>query len=164
MSYPEFTKPGKQKEELVCTSDIFATILDVAGCELEKPDSIPGTSLGPMLRGDDIDFRDEVFMEQEETRAIRTSKWLFMRRIENTEYNFKNELFDLENDSDERNNVAQDPEYAEVVEKLCERLDEFFSKHSDPKWNLWKGGTVKSNSTRPFLWTEMWGEDWKPEY
>ena len=87
-----------------------------------------------------------------------------MRRIENTAYDFKNELYDLENDPDERNNVAEDPVYADVVNQLSERLDQFFDDYANPRWNLWKGGSVKSNSTRPFLWKEVWGDDWKPEY
>jgi arylsulfatase A-like enzyme len=103
-------------------------------------------------------------MEQEETRAIRTSEWLFMKRIENTEYDFQPELYDLVNDPDERKNLAQDPKYAEVVAELSTRLDEFFTKYADPRWDLWKGGVVKSNSTRPFLWKEVWGDDWAPEY
>jgi hypothetical protein len=87
-----------------------------------------------------------------------------MKRVENTEYDFKDELYDLVNDPDERVNLAQDPEYADVVAKLSARLDDFFTEYSDPRWDLWQGGTVKSNSTRPFLWNELWGEDWKPKY
>jgi arylsulfatase A-like enzyme len=103
-------------------------------------------------------------MEQEETRAIRTSKWLFMKRLENTEYGFKDELYDLSNDPDERQNLVGHPDYIDVVKKLNQRLDDFFSQHANPRWDLWKGGTVKSNSTRPFLWKEVWGDDWAPEY
>jgi arylsulfatase A-like enzyme len=148
----------------VGTTDIFATILDIAGCKLESPESISGTSLSPLLREENIDFRDEVFMEQEETRSIRTSQWLFMKRIENTIYDFQHELYDLVNDPDERKNLAQDPKYAEVVAELITRVDEFFTKYANPRWDLWKGGVVKSNSTRPFLWKEVWGDDWAPKY
>ncbi len=162
--YPKEAQQGEQVEELVGTTDIFATVMDIAGCELESPESIFGTSLRPLLRGDAIDFRDEVFMEQEETRAIRTSRWLFMQRIENTAYNFKCELYDLNNDPDERKNVAQDQAYIDVVKKLSERIDAYFDQYANPRWDLWKGGTVKSNSTRPFLWKEIWGEEWGPEY
>jgi len=87
-----------------------------------------------------------------------------MRRFENTVYDFKHELYDLVKDPDERNNVAQLPEYAAVVAKLTSRLDVFFSQHSNPRWDLWKGGVVKSNSTRPFLWKEVWGDGWTPDY
>jgi len=164
MSHPEIKNPGRQADELVGTSDIFATILDIAGCKLDSPEKIPGTSLSPLLHGKSEGFRDEVFMEQEESRAIRTSEWLFMMRLQNTDYDFKHELYDLVNDPDERKDLAQDPEYAEVVAKLSARLNEFFEDYANPRWDLWQGGTVKSNSTRPFLWQEVWGEEWAPEY
>jgi arylsulfatase A-like enzyme len=164
ISHPDFEEPGRHVENLVGTTDIFATILDIAGCKLESPESVSGTSLCSLLRGESGDFRDEIFMEQEETRAIRTSQWLFMRRIENTKYDFKHELYDLVSDPDERKNLAQDPEYADMVAELSTRLDEFFTDYANPRWDLWKGGVVKSNSTRPFLWKEVWGDDWAPEY
>ncbi len=164
ISHPNIENPGRQAEELVGTSDIFATILDMAGCKLDSPETISGISLSPLLHAENGDFRDEIFMEQEESRAIRTSQWLFMMRMENTEYDFKHELYDLVNDPNERKNLAQNPEYADVVAKLSARLNEFFTDYANPRWDLWKGGTVKSNSTRPFLWKETWGDGWTPEY
>jgi arylsulfatase A-like enzyme len=118
----------------------------------------------PLIENENIVWDNACFMEQEETRAIRTSKWLFMMRIENTEYDFKHELYDLVNDPDEHKNLAQDPEYANVVSKLSARMNEFFTDYANPRWDLWQGGTVKSNSTRPFLWKETWGDSWAPEY
>ena len=73
-------------------------------------------------------------------------------------------LYDLENDPDERVNLAEHPEYQDTLSDLSTQMDAYFSKYSDPKWDLWNGGTVKSNSTRPFLWREMWGDDWEPAY
>ena len=87
-----------------------------------------------------------------------------MKHIENTQYDFKHELYDLVNDPDERKNLVQYPGYVDVAAKLSARLDKFFSDHANPRWDLWRGGSVKSNSTRPFLWKEVWGDDWKPEY
>jgi len=164
ISYPGFAKAGLEVDNLVGTTDIFATILDLADCNLEAPEPIAGESFRTLLSGETTEFRDEVFMEQEETRAIRTSKWLFMKRLENTQYGFKDELYDLVNDPDERKNLAQQPEHSEMVAKLSDRLDEFFTQHGNSRWDLWKGGTVKSNSTRPFLWKEVWGDDWAPEF
>jgi arylsulfatase A-like enzyme len=79
ISYPEFSKPGLDVENLVGTTDIYTTILELAACEQKSSDSVSGKSLLPLLKGETTEFRDEVFMEQEETRAIRTSKWLFMK-------------------------------------------------------------------------------------
>jgi arylsulfatase A-like enzyme len=118
----------------------------------------------PLIENKNTGWDNTCFMEQEETRAVRTSQWLFMMRIQNTEYDFKHELYDLEADPDERVNLAQDPEYADVVGQLSAQLNEFFSEYTNPRWDLWQGGTVKPNSTRPFLWEEIWGDDWAPEY
>ena len=162
--------PGAEKGEqshvsrYVGTTDVYATILDYAGIELPSQEESPARSLRPLMENEEIDWDDVCFMEQEETRAIRTSQWLFMMRIENTEYAFKHELYNLVADPDERNNLAQDPEYAHVVVKLSARLNKFFTDYAHPRWDLWQGGTVKSNSTRPFLWQEIWGDDWAPEY
>jgi arylsulfatase A-like enzyme len=164
ISYPKFAQAGLKVENLVGTTDIFATILEFAECEIESSEPIFGQSFGPLLSGESSEFRDEIYMEQEETRAIRTSEWLFMKRIENTKYDFKHELYDLLNDPDERDNLAQDPKYNDQVQQLSIRVDNFFAKYSNPQWDLWSGGTVKSNSTRPFLWNEIWGDDWAPDY
>ena len=164
MSHPDFARPGSEVESLVGTTDIFATILDHTGCETRSPEAISGESLYPLLCGETAELRNEVFMEQEETRAIRTFQWLFMRRFENTHYDFKHELYDLVNDPDERKNLAQLPEYSAVVAELSARVDDFFSRYSNPRWDLWRGGAAKSNSTRPFLWKEVWGDGWAPDY
>jgi hypothetical protein len=55
------------------------------------------------------------------------------------------------------------PAHADVIAELSDRIDRFFTAYADPNWDLWNGGRVKSNSTRPFLWKQVWGEDWAPE-
>ncbi len=149
---------------LVGTTDIFATILDYAGADLPPPAESRSRSLRALLAGEPTEWEDAVFMEQEETRAIRTSKWLLMRRFAPTGYDFHDELYDLETDPDERNNLIDEPACAAVVAELSDRIDSFFSRYANPKWDLWHGGTAKSNSTRPFLWKEAWGKDWAPDY
>jgi len=143
---------------------IFATIVDYSCAEMPDKDETASTSLRTIIDSANAEWDDVVFMEQEETRSIRIPEWLFIRRFEPTPYEFGHLLYDLANDPDERNNVAEEPEYQAIVEVLCACLDEQFEKYSDPKWNLWKGGKVKSNSTRPFLWQAVWGEDWKPAF
>ena len=48
-----------------------------------------------------------------------------------------------------------------VLERM---VDEYITACADPKWDLWRGGRVKSNSTRPFLWQDVWGENWSPTF
>jgi arylsulfatase A-like enzyme len=156
---------GRVRHSVVGTINIFPTLLDYAGLEMPESVKIPSRSLRPLLEtGGDCDWDDAVFMEQEETRAIRTDKWLLMSRFGPTSYCFRDELYDLVNDPDERRNLIDDPQSQSVRAELQRRIDDFFATHSDGKWDLWNGGTVKSNSTRPFLWREVWGEGWSPSY
>ena len=149
---------------LVGTTDIFATVLDYVGAEPPPSAESRAQSLRGLLAGTSTGWEDVTFMEQEETRAIRTRKWLLMRRFAPTAYDFSDELYDLEADPDERDNLIDDPACATVAVELSERIDSFFSSYANPKWDLWRGGTAKSNSTRPFLWKEVWGKDWAPAY
>ena len=151
-------------EELVQNIDFAPTFFDLAGATIPTEYAVDGRSLRPLLEGQNDTWEQEIYMEQEETRSIRTSDWLFMRRFAPTSYEFMNELYDLQNDAGERNNLADDAMHQNTVEMLSAKLDAFFDRYADPKWNLWKGGAVKSNSTRPFLWREVWGDDWKPSY
>ncbi len=155
---------AKVQPSLVGTTDIFATILDYAGLPSPSPETMHSRSMRMLIEDEKPHWGDAVFMEQEETRAIRTKDWLLMRRYGPTSYNFKDELYDLRNDPDERQNVINKIEHAAKLEDLSVQLDAFFSAYSNPKWNLWAGGCAKGNSTRPFLWREIWGEDWKPIY
>jgi arylsulfatase A-like enzyme len=161
---PNDSHTGKVAQSLVGTTDIHATILDYAGLPSPSPEISSSRSLRALVQSGGNPWDDAVFMEQEETRSIRTSKWLLMRRVSPTEYDFRTELYDLENDPDERQNVAEDPAYQEALDDLSNQLDAHFKKYCNPKWDLWHGGTVKSNSTRPFLWRELWGDDWGPSY
>ena len=161
---PRHRAPGTATDRLVGTTDIFATILDYAGADPVAPDVSASRSLRPLLEGRGAGWEDVVFMEQEETRSIRTGRWLLMRRFRPTPYDFGDELYDLGNDPDERDNVAGDPAYRAVMTELTARLDRHFDRYSDPKWDLWKGGSVKSNSTRPFLWRAVWGPGWRPTF
>ncbi|MFA5689117.1 MAG: sulfatase [Kiritimatiellales bacterium] len=47
------------------------------------------------------------------------------------------ELYNLENDPDEINNLAGDPEYAEQVAEYCEKLKAFQTETSDPWRHKW---------------------------
>ena len=52
--------------------------------------------------------------------------------------------YDLKNDAGERNNLYGRTQFAEVQQQLKMRLDRFFRRYADPKWDLWHGGKSKS--------------------
>jgi len=82
--------------------------------EMPDKDETASTSLRTIIDSANAEWDDVVFMEQEETRSIRIPEWLFIRRFEPTPYEFGHLLYDLANDPDERNNVAEEPEYQAI--------------------------------------------------
>ncbi|MEM7130615.1 MAG: sulfatase-like hydrolase/transferase [Chloroflexota bacterium] len=156
-------------DTLVSQIDLYPTLLDVAGVGAEsyttKSVARSLASLLTLVNGaaEEVDWEELIWMEQEETRALRTDRWLFMQRFSNCPaYPLKNTLYDLRDDPDERNDVAGTLDYAEVEATLTRQANEFFDQIAAPQYNLWRGGTAKSNSDKPWFWRTVWGETWSP--
>ncbi|NKQ34645.1 MAG: hypothetical protein HF973_03415 [Chloroflexi bacterium] len=119
--------------------DLFATILEAAEIEETATLPTPSRSLMPLLQGRPFTWEDAVFMEQEETRAIRTSRWLYMARFQGSPHNpFSDELYDLQNDPRERVNLLGDERVVGTAVTLRQRLHDFFDQYSDPRFDLWR--------------------------
>ena len=104
-------------------------------------------------------------MEQEETRAIRTDKWLYMKRFQGSRlYSFEDALYNLVDDPDEKQNLIADTHSVEIANALSTRIDAFFKRYANPKYDLWQGGSAKSNSDKPWLWQDAWGDQWSTTY
>ncbi len=165
MCQPNTIAPLQTSDLLVSQIDLFATILQVAGVENGDGAESPSRSLWPLLTKRPFTWEDAVFMEQEETRAIRTSRWLYMERFKGSPRNpFTDELYDLLNDPEERVNLIDEAEYRDTAVTLQRQLTTFFTQYSDPRFDLWHGGTVKANSDKPWLWQDAWGAAWKPVF
>ena len=147
-------------EALVTQLDLPNTILKLANISLlggEKVDSRPIDLSKP-----NYEHRDTVFMEQEETRALRTKKWLYIERFNKKDMpHLDCELFDLVNDKDERKDLSKDKKYLDIVYTLSKKLNSYFKKYSDPNFDLWNGGSAKSNVSNPIFWKKAWGKQWK---
>ncbi|MFA6173757.1 MAG: sulfatase [Kiritimatiellales bacterium] len=120
---------GQVRTEDVLNVDIAPTILSLAGIKI--PEQFQGADLSPLLHGEKPDWRKEVFFEHTYSEAgsrtipksvgVRSERWKYIRYIsENPPYE---QLFDLENDPDELNNLAQSPERREVLDGLRMRCD-----------------------------------------
>ncbi len=106
--------------------DMAPTILELAG--LRPPASMQGRSLVSILQGRNVAWRDAFFYEHPfehptiaRSVALRTQRWKYARF---TQYDYE-WLFDLRNDPDEVNNLANDPQHAETLGRLrrrCERM------------------------------------------
>jgi hypothetical protein len=101
-------------------------------------------------------------------RAIRTQRWAYYKYFPGSEeYIFEDELYDLAHDPSEDQNIASNPDNANVIKDLSERIDVFFARYSNPKYNLWEGGMAMAYYYPPVqasIWRDAFGTDWAPEY
>ena len=158
----DIIEKGQVREEFVSSMDLYATILDL----LELTDKVersatPSQTFADLLNGTSNNWRNEIYIEQEETRAIRTPEWSYFKRFKGSKtYPLENELYDLTTDPDERINLAGETGSALAERSLTGKLDSYFDTYADPRFDLWNGGTVKSNTSRPWLWKDAWGAQW----
>ncbi|MFV2091936.1 MAG: sulfatase, partial [Hyphomicrobiales bacterium] len=103
--------PGA-KQELISQIDLVPTLLEILGLGAGPLNAnSPARSFAGLLQGHVIDWRDEVFLEQEETRAIRTSEWLYARRFAKApDPPHPDEVYGLATDPVEKHNLVANPE------------------------------------------------------
>lgn len=134
---------GKTCEFMVANYDFLPTVLDWLGMKDKTPASppSPGKSFGPALRGQDMPWENTIYHEFENTRMIRTPKWKLTVR-----HPFgPDELYDMEHDAGETDNLVHAPEYSAVQRELRTKLNKFFAEYADPRFDRWKGGATKGS-------------------
>jgi N-acetylglucosamine-6-sulfatase len=119
---PELFTGNRTMEAMIQNIDVAPTILEVAG--IQKPEQMPGNSILPLLNGKEVVWRDKIFYEyyweydypQTPTmHGVRTNRYKLIRYhgIWDT-----NELYDLQEDPDEMNNLIASPEHQALIEEL----------------------------------------------
>jgi len=112
--------------QVVQNIDIGPTILDMAG--LEKSNEMDGNSFYDLLHQKEIPWRDTIYYEYfwerpfpqpPTTHAIRTDRYKYIRYHGLWDIN---ELYDIQNDPYEMNNLIRDPEYVKISEQLRNNL------------------------------------------
>ena len=120
---------------MVMNLDFAETILDMTGVKI--PSDMQGKSFVPVLKGKQINnFRDAVyyhFYENEEHKVakhigVRTDSYKLIYFYEKDDW----ELYDLEKDRSEMNNVYNHPGYTRVREMMIKKLFELKEKYKDP--------------------------------
>ncbi len=136
--WPEKIKPGTKCEEMVQNLDFAQTFLDAAG--IEAPDDMQGESFLPLLTGNNDHWtRDEVYYHYYEYPSVHMVKRHYgivtkQYKLAHFYYDVDEwELYDLENDPMEMNNVYNNPDYADIVKDLKERLWGLREKYKDSK-------------------------------
>ena len=121
------SRHGSVVEQMALSFDCPVTMLDLAN--IPVPGEMRGRSLVPLLRGENVDWRNDFFYEhlyERETipksEGVRTEKFKYVRYFERNPV-FE-QLFDLEADPDEVSNLVDEPTLAPVLHALRARCDE----------------------------------------
>ena len=130
------SQPGRLPEGLVqgamiSAYDFMPTLLSYLDLPVPWDRNLPGRNTLDAWMGRDDASRDHVviFDEYGGTRMIRTESWKYVRRYPEG----PNELYDLENDPDERANLADDAGYAGRCRSLRGELEGWFERYADPE-------------------------------
>src|SRR5262245_11306262 len=113
--FPKLIKPGTMRDEFVLNIDLAPTLLAMA--KAGAPSEIQGRSLVPLLKGERTAWRtsflielysDKVFprISQMGYKAVRTARWKYIHYLE---LQGMDELYDLETDPYEMNNLVDQP-------------------------------------------------------
>ncbi len=140
---------GSLIDKPVCLEDIMPTLLDLA--EVPIPAKVDGRSMLPLLRGEDVVWRDALHLEHSTVRKLSgfhaltdgNEKYIW---FSNTG---REQLFDLTTDPREFNDLASDPtmtpRLAAWREKLIKQL------HNRPEGFVTNGNLQSISSHEPIM-------------
>jgi len=123
---PEVIEPGIKIKNITLNVDIAPSILEMAG--VNKPNQMQGQSFVPLLEEKNVPWRNEMFYEyywenafpQTPTQfAVRTSQYKFIKTIGVWDID---QLYDIQEDPNEINNLIRDPKYQDIAENLNKKL------------------------------------------
>lgn len=126
MQCPSLFSGGGALEQVVANIDMGPTILHAAG--LRTPEHMDGRSVIPLLRGEDVEWRDyflyvyyweKNFPQSPTVFALRGDRYKYI-----TYYGLwdTDELYDLQADPAETQNLIADPGLTNVVSEMEDRL------------------------------------------
>ena len=135
--YPNAVRAGLVNDQLVQNLDFAPTFLDFAGVDI--PGEMQGESMKGLLSGqENQSWRDGVYYHYYEYPhgwhkvkrhyGIRTHQYKLIHFYHDID---TWELYDLENDPSELNNLYDHPEYADIREGLHRKLEELRTHYRD---------------------------------
>jgi arylsulfatase A-like enzyme len=132
VAHPACAAPGTACDEFVYLHDLMPTMLDTAG--LPIPGSVDGASILPALLGREYsNGRDDIYAVFDRHFTVVNQR---MVRTRTHQFTFNSadqgELYDLEVDPHQLDNVYGRPEYETVRQDLMRRMGEHMEQLGDP--------------------------------
>ncbi|WP_298511165.1 sulfatase [uncultured Kordia sp.] len=138
VKYPKMVKAGTINEDVITNIDFAPTLLDLANIQSDQ--KMQGKSFKTILEGNTpSDWQQAMYYHYYEFPywhhvqphyGIRTQKYTLAHFYYNIDVW---ELYDLEKDPKQVNNIINDPQYASVVENLKGELKNLMKKYENDK-------------------------------
>jgi arylsulfatase A-like enzyme len=130
--YPGKIEAGTKVTEVGAAIDLLPTLADLAGLKVHPVKPLDGVSLAPLLLGDPADWPDRLIF----------SAWNGKASVRSDRYRMQasGELFDLQSDPGENQNIAQ--QHRDVAKRLSEELQAWIAE-THPR-------SSRSSPYRPF--------------
>jgi choline-sulfatase len=170
VSHPDI-KGGQRVKSNISLTDLYPTLVDFASGTEPDPVIAPhlqGRSIVPLLHGNEQDWHDTVYSEYMGEGAagpvlmVRRGPWKYVYSDGEPDQSADPpQLFDLENDPDELDNLAGRSDYREVESELAERVRQ--------RWDAddLRQRVLETQKRRRFIYntlrkglTQPW--DWEP--
>ena len=135
MRYPKEIMRGTEINQLIQNLDFAPTFLDYAGIEI--PSDIQGKSFRKIVNQTHSEWRDAIYYTYYEYPSVHMVKRHYGVRTDRYKlmhfyYDIDEwEMYDLEEDPSEMNNIYGDPEYDNIKEMMHKRLIEMRNKYGD---------------------------------
>ena len=133
--FPKEVKEGKVIDKMVQNLDFAPTILDFAGVKI--PEEMQGESFRNLLNGSSDEFRDYAYYtyyEYPSWHMVKRHYGIATERYKLIHFYYdidEWEMYDLETDPNEMNNIYEDPDYADVREELHSKLKAVRKRYGD---------------------------------
>ena len=132
MRWPGQITPGQVNDQLICSTDIAPTILDLANTGFANP--VDGESWLPLLRTDAAPWRETLMVEthghgymvHQVARALLTNRFKYI-----CNHNQRDELYDLQIDPYELDNLIDHPAHQELLASLRAQLQAWQARTDD---------------------------------
>lgn len=130
VAWPEKIKQKTVVTRLLHVTDMYTTLLKVAGAKLDQPKNLDGLDVWKTLAEEQLSPREIILLNVEHFRgAIRAGEWKLIVRATLPS---KFELFDIANDPEETQNQAD--AYPDRVKSLLKQLNEYAYEMATPKY------------------------------
>lgn len=129
MRYPKVIKAGTVRDELALNIDVAPTLLELAGVSTQNV--VQGRSLVPLIKDGKTQWRNSFLIEYYSDRvmprirqmgykAIRDERWKYIHYYE---LQGMDELYDLQSDPYEMQNLINHPDAAETLSRLKREME-----------------------------------------